>query len=149
MRLKQCLGAVICGLVLLQPLAAQSTVNETCGGSTVDIQGAETAKQARAFLKELKAAVQADDRGRIADMISYPLNVIRVDKRTRIPNKATLLSRYDNIFTPHIKEAILHQSARCLFGNANGEMIGTGEVWFSEMGNGEVKIYTVNPSAGK
>jgi hypothetical protein len=58
------------------------------------------------------------------------------------------LARYDDIFSDRIRTAILQQSSHCLFGNANGEMIGRGEVWFSEMQDGTVKIITVNGSAG-
>ena len=140
------LAMMLCGFVSLQPLRAQA--EQPCEGSTVDNQGAKTAKAARAFLAQLQAAVQANDKDKIAGMISYPLNVVRGDKRARIRDKQTFLARYDNIFDAHIRQTILKQSARCLFGNANGEMIGNGEVWFSEMGDGSVKIYTVNPTAG-
>jgi hypothetical protein len=143
-----CLSILACGFGFLQPLHAQSAADEKCDGSTVDIQGGKTAKAARAFLSDLQAAVQADDKEKIAGMISYPLNVIYGDKRARIRNKQAFLARYDNIFDEHVRTTILKQSAQCLFGNANGEMIGRGEVWFSEMGDGSVKIYTVNPSAG-
>jgi hypothetical protein len=138
---------LLCGLVLLQPLSAQSPADERCEGSTVDIQGAKTATAARAFLVDLQAAVQANDKDKIAGMISYPMNFIHDGKRTRIRDKETFLARYDTIFDEHVRAAILKQSAHCLFGNANGEMIGRGEVWFSEIGNGSVKIITVNPSA--
>ena len=140
------LAVMLCGFVSLQPLRAQP--EQPCEGSTVDIQGPKTAKAARAFLAQLQAAVQANDKDKIAGMISYPLNVIHAGKRARIHDKQTFLARYDNIFDEHIRQTILKQSARCLFGNANGEMIGNGEVWFSEMGDGSVKIITVNPSAG-
>jgi hypothetical protein len=140
------LAIVLCGFVSLQPFRAQA--EQPCEGSTVDTQGAKTAKAARAFLAQLQAAVQANDKGKIASMISYPMNVIHGDKRGRIRDKQTFLARYDTIFDEHIRQTILKQSARCLFGNANGEMIGSGEVWFSEMGDGSVKIITVNPSAG-
>ena len=139
-------AVMLCGLVSLQPLHAQA--EQPCEGSTVDTQGAKTAKAARAFLTQLQTAVQANDKDKIAGMISYPLNVIHGDKRARIRDKQTFLARYDNIFDEHIRQTILKQSPRCLFGNANGEMIGNGEVWFSEMGDGTVKIITVNPSAG-
>jgi hypothetical protein len=141
------LTVMLCGFVSRQPLRAQA--EQPCEGSTVDNQGAKTAKAARAFLAQLQAAVQANDKEKIAGMISYPMNVIHGDKRARIRDKQTFLARYDNIFDEHVRQTILKQSARCLFGNANGEMIGNGEVWFSEMGDGSVKIITVNPSAGK
>jgi hypothetical protein len=141
-------AALVCGLLSLQPLYAQAAADEKCEGSTVDTQGPKTARAARAFLAELQAAVQANDKEKIAGMISYPLNFIHDGRRSRIRDKQTFLARYNNIFTEHIRKTILRQSAHCLFGNYQGEMIGDGEVWFSEMDNGSVKIITVNPSAG-
>jgi hypothetical protein len=143
-----CIAAIACSLASVQPLRPQSPTNEKCEGSTVDIQGPKTAKTARAFLAELQAAVQANDKDKIAGMISYPMNFIHGGKRARIRDKQTFLARYNTIFNEHIRAAILSQSSQCLFGNANGEMIGQGEVWFSEMEDGSVKIITVNPSAG-
>ena len=131
------------------PLFSQSADDtKACDGSTVDTQGAQTAKAARAFLVQLQAAVQANDKNKIAGMISFPLNVIQAGKRTRVREKSVFLAHYDTIVNAHVKQTILKQSSRCLFGNDNGEMIGNGEVWFSEMGNGSVKIITFNPSAG-
>jgi hypothetical protein len=143
-----CLATLGCCLASLQSLRAQSTADETCQGSTVDTQGPKTAKAARAFLASLQAALRADDKDKIAGMVSYPLNFIHGGNRVRIRDKETFLTRYDNIFDVHVRKAILKQSSHCLFGNANGEMIGRGEVWFSEMQDGSVKIITVNPSAG-
>jgi hypothetical protein len=140
-------AAMLCGSFISTPtLYAQA--EQPCGGSTVDTQSAKIAKAARAFLAQLQAAVQANDKDRIAGMISYPVNFIHNGKRARIRDKQTFLALYDSIFDEHVRQTILKQSARCLFGNANGEMIGAGEVWFSEMGDGSVKIITVNPSAG-
>jgi hypothetical protein len=143
------LATAIGGPAFLQPLYAQSAADEKCQGSTVDDLGdARTAKVSRAFLAELQAAVKANDKDKIAGMISYPLNFIHDGKRARIREKQTFLARYDDIFSDRIRTAILQQSSHCLFGNANGEMIGRGEVWFSEMQDGTVKIITVNGSAG-
>ena len=139
-------AAMLYGFVILQPLHAQA--EPPCEGSTVDNQGPETAKAARAFLARLQDAVRANDKDKIAAMISFPLNVIHGDKRARIHDKQTFLAHYDSLFDEHVRKTILEQSTHCLFGNANGEMIGKGEVWFSEMGDGSVKIITVNPSAG-
>jgi hypothetical protein len=47
-----------------------------------------------------------------------------------------------------VRQAIGQQSAKCLFGNYQGAMIGNGEVWFSQQQRGGMKIITVNPTAG-
>jgi hypothetical protein len=123
--------------------------SQACSGSTVDVQGAEVAKKSRAFLAELQSAVSTDDKNKVAAMISYPLLVIHGSQRTRIKTKAAFLSGYPRIFDDQVRRSIAQQSAKCLFGNYQGTMIGNGEVWFSEQQNGTVKIITVNPGAGK
>jgi hypothetical protein len=120
---------------------------EDCKGSTVDEQGAKVAKASRAFLAELQTAVGSGDRNKVASMISYPFLVIQGIQRTKVKTKAEFLAQYDAIFDDHVRRAIAQQSAKCLFGNYQGTMIGTGEVWFSERPHGSMKIITVNSSA--
>jgi len=148
MRRSILLASLLCGAANPLLFAQPANSAETCDGSTVDTQGAETAKSARAFLAELQTAVKANDKDKIAGMISFPVNVILGGKRTRIREKSVFLAHYDTLMNAHVRQAILKQSAHCLFGNANGEMVGNGEVWFSELGDGSVKIITINPSAG-
>jgi hypothetical protein len=131
------------------PLHSQNTTDsQTCQGSTVDDQGAEVAQKSRAFLATLQAAAAKNDKSAVASMISYPVMVIHGARRTRIKTKAEFLAKYDTIFNSHVLQSIAQQSAKCLFGNYQGAMIGTGEVWFSEQQNGTMKIITVNPTAG-
>ncbi len=59
------------------PMRAQTTPDsQACSGSTVDLQGADFAQKSRAFLSELQNAVKAEDKAKVAAMISYPLLVI-------------------------------------------------------------------------
>lgn len=141
--------AVVILAGLLAPAAAQT---QACGGnSTVDILGARTAASARAFLGKLKTAVRANDEEQIGSMIGYPLLVIhRSGTRSHIRGKKEFRAGYARIFTPAIREAILHQTAKCLFGNSSGAMIGDGQVWFREQDHpGEWKVITVNENAGR
>lgn len=136
------------GLLLVwmaQPVRAQTTPDsQACKGSTVDQQGADFAQKSRAFLTELQNAVKAEDKAKVAAMIAYPLLVIHGDRKTRIKSKAEFLSQYATIFDAHVRQAIAQQSAKCLFGNYQGAMIGNGEVWFREQPDGTMKIVTVN-----
>ncbi len=121
---------------------------QACGGnSTVDALGAKTATSARAFLAQLQAAAQSNNKEQIADMISYPLLVLRSGKRTHIQKKQAFLANYGLIVTDPVRNAILHQTAECLFGNSTGAMAGNGEVWFREQAPGQWKIITINESA--
>jgi len=129
--------------------AQAETSPAACGGnSTIDVLGAKTAAGARAFLAQLQAAVQSNNKEEIAEMVGYPLLVLRDGKRTRIPRKEALLSNYDRIFTAPVRDAILQQKAECLFGNSSGAMVGSGEVWFQEEEAPEQwKVITVNETA--
>jgi len=121
---------------------------QVCGGnSTVDALGAKTAAGARAFLAQLQAAVQSNNKEQIAEMIGYPLLVLSSVKRTHIAKKQAFLSNYSLIFTDPVRDAILHQTAQCLFGNATGAMVGNGELWFVEQAPDQWKIVTINESA--
>jgi hypothetical protein len=133
------------------PLQLEGEVNggtQACGGSsTVDALGEKTAAGARAFLAQLQAAVQSNNKEQIAEMIGYPLLVLSSVKRTRIAKKQAFLSNYSLIFTDPVRDAILHQTAQCLFGNSSGAMVGNGEVWFVEQAPDQWKIVTINESA--
>jgi hypothetical protein len=122
--------------------------SQACGGnSTVDTQGAKTAASARAFLAQLQAAVQSNNKEQITEMISYPLLVLNSGKRTHIRQKREFLTNFGLIFTDPVRNAILHQTAECLFGNSTGAMVGNGEVWFHEQAPDQWKIITINESA--
>jgi hypothetical protein len=108
------------------------------------VLGAKTAADARAFLAQLQTAVQSNNKEEVAGMIGYPLLVMRDGKRTRIPRKEALLSNYDRIFTAPVRNAILQQTAQCLFGNSSGAMVGSGEVWFREEAPEQWKLIAVN-----
>ncbi len=131
------------------PLKGQASgLSQACGGSsTVDALGEKTATSARAFLGQLQSAAQSNNKQQIAGMISYPLLVLRSGKRTYVQKKQTLVTNYALIFTAPVRDAILHQTAQCLFGNSSGAMVGNGEVWFREQAPGEWKIITINESA--
>jgi hypothetical protein len=125
-----------------------SASTQACGGnSTVDGLGAKAAAGSRAFLAQLQAAVESNKREDVADMISYPLLVLRSGKRSHMQKKQAFLANYALIFTDPVRDAIRHQSAQCLFGNASGAMVGNGEVWFREEAPGQWKIITINESA--
>jgi len=128
-------------------MRAQTTPDsQACKGSTVDLQGADFAQKSRAFLSDLQDAVKSEDKAKVAAMISYPLLVIHGDRKTRVKTKVEFLNQYETIFDAHVRQAIAQQSAKCLFGNYQGAMIGDGEVWFRERPNGTMKIVTVNSS---
>jgi hypothetical protein len=128
---------VVCAAPGLLEAQADSGPPACGGNSTVDALGAKTAMSARAFLARLQAAVQSNNKEQIEGMISYPLLVLRAGKRTRIRQKQAFLGSYEQIFTSRVRDAVLHQTSQCLFGNSSGAMAGHGEVWFREQAPGQ------------
>jgi len=144
------LPALLVPFLMTLPALSQSNGDtQECQGTTVDLQGEAVAQKSRTFLSELQAGVSKGDKAKVAAMISYPLLVIRRTGKTRIRTEAQFLSHYDSIFDAHVRKAIADQTAKCLFGNYQGTMIGDGEVWYREQDTGTMKIVTVNTSAGK
>lgn len=135
---------VFCATPAILAAQAGSSTSPCEGNSTIDVLGTKTATSARAFLTQLQAAAQSNNKEEIAGMISYPLLILRDGKRTRISRKEAFLANYDRILTAPVRDAILHQTPQCLFGNSSGAMVGSGEVWFREQAPDQWKIITIN-----
>jgi hypothetical protein len=130
---------------------APSPDTAPCSNSTVEqALGPEAGVAARQFLSQLQSAFAANDKDKIADMVSYPMTQVHNGKPVKIATRAKLLSEFDQIFTPQVRSKIASQSSRCLFGTALGAVIGDGEVWFTQhSANGPFKIITVNSDSGR
>ncbi len=140
--------AACCFAVFLPPAFAQSkdaSAGSECSGDMVDKLGPEKAKLARTFLSELKSAVEQDQRSKVAIMIRFPLKVGTPKKRLVIKDREEFLYNYEHILTAKVKAKIGDEmSSKCLFANWQGYMVGDGEVWFTEMISGALKIITFN-----
>ncbi len=105
----------------------------------------------RTFLHELQSAVAEHARGRVAEMVSYPLKTRINGEWVRVHTPAQFLAHYDELLTPKIQQAIARQSYGDLFSNSQGVMIGNGELWFSGVCKDDscstrsVKIIAINP----
>lgn len=95
--------------------------------------GVETARtksdllKAEQFFKQLRAAVEREDRNAVASMTNFPL---RVNGKLSVTNSAAFLRNYDKIFDQQVRTAIHNQRVDCIFGNWQGFMAGNGDVWF-------------------
>lgn len=125
-----------------------TSTESKCSGHTVDRLGSGIAKRARAFLSELKSAVELSDKTKVASMAKFPLRVNTPTKHLAIKDREEFLYNYDHILTPDIKTKIADErSSRCLFANRQGFMIGDGEAWFREVSPETFRIVTVNVNA--
>jgi len=103
----------------------------------------------KAFIKmfELtKAAVAADEKDAVAELVLFPL---RVNGKTpmEITSKSDFIKKYDQIMTPSVKNALAAQKVDDLFVRDLGVMVGDGELWFGASAE-EPQVYgmiAVNP----
>lgn len=123
---------------------ARPTNHSICNQTTVDEYYPDSAQKAKQFLAQLKAAIEAGNKQRVASMVAYPVRVFERGKKTRVRNKAEFIARYRDLITAAVKKAVMTQHPDCLFANYQGIMIGNGEVWFVEEPNDTFKIITIN-----
>lgn len=119
---------IAASLLALQPAQAQAPDDE------------------QAFVTRFQQALRTNDKQWVADHTRYPLRV-HAAKASKVASKAALLRRYNAIFTPKVKAAVLAQEPAKVFRNWQGTMIGEGatNVWArSEDDQPELRIITVN-----
>lgn len=86
--------------------------------------------RAIAFFSEFQNAFRDNDRKKVAGLIEYPLLTSLRGKRVNIRGAEELLAHYDEIFDGGVRCAILSASAKSVWGNSRGFMVGNGEIWF-------------------
>jgi hypothetical protein len=107
--------------------------------------GTDIALKSRIFLRHLQDAVRNGDKSQIARMTQYPLKVFSGNDTILVRDRKQLISTYNDVFVESVRRRILDDKAsRCLFANAQGFMIGNGELWFTQFGNDDFKIISIN-----
>ena len=108
----------------------------------------------RAFLAALKESVSEGDEAAVAAMVAYPLETTLAGERVTLASEDDFMQRYEQLLTPAVVAAVEKQTYATLFANAEGAMIGDGEVWFSGVcgdatcAEASVRIIAVNPPDG-
>ncbi len=97
----------------------------------------------KAFLTDLQTATAAEDKKAVVAMVDYPFKTKVNGEDTTFEKAADLEKAYDDVFRAGILLAIKNQTYEKLFANDMGVMIGSGEVWFSEVGEGEAKAVKI------
>jgi hypothetical protein len=140
--MKRIVSVVVSVFVLSVTLGLFSAVAQEPTG----VEGTPEDKAKRVeFLKKLQTAVAADDRATVVKMVSYPMNWNHGSVKGTIRNSAALLKKYNLVFNAAVKKAIADQKPEELFVRDQGTMIGSGEVWYSQINTGkEFFIITVN-----
>jgi len=132
-------GVVITGTRIPPPnltSASPVTVLDSRSAERDAIAAKSFAKKDRdyaSFLLRLQAAIRDNDPGAVTRLISFPLRVNSGGQSQTYPDARSVRRDFSNIFTPHVREAILSQRADRLFSRDLGVMIGNGEVWFDHV----------------
>lgn len=84
------------------------------------------------FFARLQSAVSAGNKVAVARLVNYPLRVnTRKGTKFTVPNSADLIKRYDAVFTPGIRQAIVAEKPAKLVGSRDGAAIAAGLVWMN------------------
>ena len=76
------------------------------------IATAQSPSEFESFLLQLQRAVQADDRAAVAAMIRYPITISIGGLRVPFTDAASVLSRYDDLFNPPLRDSIARATVR-------------------------------------
>jgi hypothetical protein len=87
-------------------------------------------RQVIAFFDKLHAAAVRNDRAAIVKMVNYPLMVNRGGTvHQKIATEGELLRRYDEVFNPAIRQAIVLEKSDRLIGSQDGVALAKGTIW--------------------
>jgi hypothetical protein len=145
------LGWLALGLLL--PGGAASAQNAEVVDARLDtLFGAH--QPYRDFLERLKAATSSDAREEVSRLVSYPLVTHIAGHKVTIRTPAQFLSHYSLLLPEATLAAVRLQTYADLFANAQGVMIGSGQIWFSGIcqdrgcSSRVVRITAINPPRG-
>lgn len=94
----------------------------------------------------LQQAVADNDQATVAEYIAYPIRVNIDGNKVEIKNEKEFIEKYDKIMTDPVKEAFINQKIEEVFVNYQGIMVGSGEIWFTQLAGTKHKfsIYGIN-----
>lgn len=92
-----------------------------------------------AVLRAIQDAVRAHEPERVAEFVEFPLRVNSDGGHRMVPDAATFVLEYPDVFPERIRAALMAQRVDELFANSHGVMVGDGEIWFAAL---------CDPSAG-
>ncbi|MBW5445927.1 hypothetical protein GE107_07625 [Cohnella sp. CFH 77786] len=84
----------------------------------------------RQMFEDLKTAVAANDKEKVAEHALYPIRVNVGKVAVEVKTKEDFVKQYERIMTEKVRKALAAQDADTLFVNEEGVMAGKGDVWF-------------------
>lgn len=115
--------------------------------------GATDVKSFLEFDRDLRSAMSKQDAVAVAFLVKHPLRINDDRGSFYLDDPASLQSRFQEVFSPRVRTAILKQPVDALFCNSGGVMYGNGVVWVNLIGK-RYAIETINglgssPATGK
>jgi hypothetical protein len=102
-----------------------------------------------AFDQELRAALEANDIGKLALLVQFPMRIDDERGAYFIHDPASLQGRYQEIFPPAIRDAVLQSTRDSIWCNYTGIAYGEDKIWINATDRGYY-LMTINmPSALK
>jgi hypothetical protein len=108
-----------------------------------ELIGITDAKEFEKSFNTLKSLIKNNEKTKVANYVSYPLNVNKENKKIKIQSKEDFIKNYNTIITENVKKALLNQDVAKTFVNYQGVMVGSGEMWFTHVNN-RAMIYAIN-----
>lgn len=115
------------------------------GGNKYSAAGIDDPAGFEKYFYEVQELIARDDREAVARNLNYPVDLNINNKTVTIKNVEEMLQQYDTVFTQDVKKAVAEQKVENLFVNANGIMVGNGQIWFGAAEGEKYFILSVNP----
>lgn len=102
------------------------------------------------FAGKIQSYIVNDSKKQLAEVINYPINAKIDGKVTKIENEENFIKNYNKIFHPDYRKSISEASAKYMFANYLGVMLGTGSynIWFNVVtpagSNSKLMITAIN-----
>lgn len=111
-----------------------------------EVAGIDDPTEFTTYFAKLQKAVKDNKPAKVADLISYPMNLNKDNKNYVIYNKDEFLKKYDRIFTSLVREKLLAQKVDKVFVNYQGIMVGDGDLWIGKQNNklGVIAVNIIN-----
>ena len=106
--------------------AQDTTIGEGCDLRAV---GATEKQSFFAFDRELRDALTRQDAGAMALLIEHPLRVNSARGKYLLEDPRSLQLRFQEVFPPAVRNAVLKYGLDNIFCSYNGIMYGNGELW--------------------
>lgn len=120
-----------------------ASVTSSDSSNPYEVAGINDPAEFTTYFAKLQKAVKGNKPAEVADLISYPMNLNKDNKKYVIYSKNEFIKKYDRIFTSSVRENLLAQKVDKLFVNYQGIMVGDGDLWMGKPNN-KLGVIAVN-----